>query len=215
MKTEQLLPFYRFIYLRQSVWHNRFVSKKTFPWTEDTVLQQFKFCNVYRELDKGSQSIINFINRVDISLIDKLFNIIAYRFFNRVETIETLFRGGLSVDSFNAEHKQDLTPLTANDFLIVGPGAKWGLDILWQKKLTEKEADKACRALYENQTQAFNLLKEEGLDFDKIKWQNPDYCGQPYLALHDIQNSLCEFRKYHRLNSGEKAKKRLYTSEST
>lgn len=302
MKIEQLLGFYRFIYLRQSVWHKRFVLKQSAPWVEDEVLQKYKFCNVYRELDKGSQSIINFVNQQGVSPEDKLFNIIAYRFFNRVESIDKLFRRGLSAESFDLEsqithfdtcHKkgpifndayvispqtyntnlrpkdkhvqilcmlndlrkelpkilaqleegtglelfknipmvgsflagqmlldctyskneyaeQDLTPLTANDFLIVGPGAKWGLNILWQKKLTEIEADAACRYLFDHQKEAFDLLKDEGMDFDKVKWQESSYCGQPYLALHDIQNSLCEFRKYHRLSKGENGRKRIF-----
>ena len=34
-----------FIYLKRQ-------DGKTFPWTQDKILQTYSFCNVYRELDK-------------------------------------------------------------------------------------------------------------------------------------------------------------------
>lgn len=54
------------------------------------------------------------------------------------------------------------------------------------------------------------LKKRTGKDWFEVKWNNPLYCGGDYLSLHDIQNSLCEFRKYWRLKNGEKAKRRYY-----
>jgi len=40
---ESLLGFFEFIYDRQEIWHNRFVENQEFPWTEDEVLQEYKF----------------------------------------------------------------------------------------------------------------------------------------------------------------------------
>lgn len=57
------------------------------------------------------------------------------------------------------------------------------------------------------------LKKEQGKDWHSVHWQNQDYPNTPYLCLHDIQNSLCEFRKYWRLKNGEKAKKRYFNSQ--
>lgn len=34
------------------IWHHRQIRPK--PWTEDQILRNYKFCNVFRELDKGT-----------------------------------------------------------------------------------------------------------------------------------------------------------------
>lgn len=91
----RLHDFYGFIYARQKIWYDRFVLKKPYPWTEDEVLKTYKFCNVYRENDKGTQYIINVmmdIVKVDTNFADDknhaLFNDIAYRIFNKYGMFE-------------------------------------------------------------------------------------------------------------------------------
>lgn len=37
---------------RHFIWHRRFVAKLPPPWTEDKILREYKFTNVYRELDR-------------------------------------------------------------------------------------------------------------------------------------------------------------------
>ena len=79
----KLLDFYEFIYDRQMIWHKRFVEKKEHPWSTDPILSTYKFCNVYRELDKGSIYLIDtIINNKKLSLADKFLNCVAYRRFN-------------------------------------------------------------------------------------------------------------------------------------
>lgn len=46
--------FWKYVHERQMVWFRRQRGDPE-PWTQDTVLQTYFFCNVYRELDKGSQ----------------------------------------------------------------------------------------------------------------------------------------------------------------
>lgn len=44
----------RFLYFvkeRHAIYVRRFIDKKPKPWTNDPILQQYRFCNVYRELD--------------------------------------------------------------------------------------------------------------------------------------------------------------------
>ena len=61
------------------------------------------------------------------------------------------------------------------------------------------------------QAENFEKLKQQKhKNWLDICWQNNQYPNYPYLCLHDIQNSLCEFRKYWRLLNGEKAKKRYF-----
>lgn len=46
--------FVRFIRARHDIFHAR-TRLKPKPWTKDTILQSYRFCNVYRELDKVTQ----------------------------------------------------------------------------------------------------------------------------------------------------------------
>lgn len=300
MKPE-LGDFFEFIFERQSIWHKKMVEKLYSPWSEDEILNTYRFCNVYRELDGGTIAINKYLQEKNISPEMKLFNIVAYRFFNRRDTIEVLFVGLLNPQDFavksyekrfddekkrgsifsNAylvsshpynsnyrpkdKHVQillmlddlkdnlskiikelqssspdeglkiieknikmagpflsgqilldvtyagDIVNYTSNDFLIVGPGAHWGLNILFDKKLSKIEANEKCRYLYSIQQEAFaNLLKNKNKNWKNVNWKNEQYCGGEYLSLHDIQNSLCEFRKYWRLKADEKSKKRYY-----
>lgn len=292
--------FFEFVFDRQSVWHKRTALGLPAPWTDDKVLQNFRFCNVYRELDGGTLAISKYLAQ-PLPAEQKLFNIIAYRFFNRRDTIENLFGGLLSEQNFDfkalekrfdakkeegnifsnaylitahaynldyrpqdkhvqillmlndlrfkltdiiknlresspqegikivadavssagpflagqilldATYAKNIVPYTANDFLIVGPGAHWGLNIICGRTLNKKEADAECRKLWQIQPQAFAELKQTtGKDWNEVRWQNESYCGGKYLCLHDVQNSLCEFRKYWRLKQGENAKRRYF-----
>lgn len=302
-QLDRIAEFFEFIYDRQEIWHRRKVLNLPAPWSTDEILRNYRFCNVYRELDGGTLALTKYLTDESISVGKKLFNIVAYRFFNRRDTIENLFGGLLDPENFDFEafearfdakrnqeslfsnaylisshpynaayrpkdkHVQVLLMLadmagkikdfcrelaetpaagglsvvekhvalagpflagqilldatyagnivdyTANDFLIVGPGAHWGLDIIFGKRLSKREAEEKCRYLYSIQARETERLKQRtGKDWHVVRWRNPAYCGGDYLALHDIQNSLCEFRKYKRLKDGEKAKKRYYAA---
>lgn len=302
MIKDRVQAFFDFIYERQLVWHKRCRLGLPAPWSDDEILRNFRFCNVYRELDGGTTALTKYF-QPQVPPAVKLFNIIAYRFFNRRDTIENLFGGLLDVDTFSfsrleqrfdqkkkegaifsnaylitahayrpnyrpqdkhvqillmlddlrgrlktllenlraapaaegpaivesfipmagpflagqilldATYAGDIVGYTSNDFLVVGPGAHWGLNIICGKTLNKTQAAEHCRTLWAMQKKAFYDLKAtSGKDWQHIRWDNPDYPGQPFLSLHDIQNSLCEFRKYWRLKHGEKAKHRYYTA---
>ena len=53
MNTAQLKPFLTFIQERHAI-HTRRVAGQPWPWTPDSILQQYRFCNVYRNLDAQS-----------------------------------------------------------------------------------------------------------------------------------------------------------------
>jgi len=91
---DNLKLFYQFIAERQAIWHRRFVlSLPREQWTQDPILKDRKFTNVYRILDRGSQWPINQIikkgskatKRDQKNLFWKLF---CYRMINRIETFE-------------------------------------------------------------------------------------------------------------------------------
>jgi hypothetical protein len=65
----------------------RRVSGLPGPWTDDSILRVFKFCNVYRACDRVSQYMIrNVCYGESCSPEDRLFQIVAFRTFSKIET---------------------------------------------------------------------------------------------------------------------------------
>jgi len=92
--------FWRFITERQQVWYRRIVEEQQPPWTDDDILEEYRFTNVYRELDPGTQYVIQYILEADASRQDKIFNVMLYRLIGRLETHD--FLGFQSLDDFDA-----------------------------------------------------------------------------------------------------------------
>jgi 5-hmdU DNA kinase-like protein len=84
--------FWTFVYERQMVYHRRFELNQTPPWTEDQVLRDYHFCNVYRELDRGTLFLTEKILPACKSDYDAAWNILIYRYFNQISTFEYLAR---------------------------------------------------------------------------------------------------------------------------
>src|ERR1700694_1284534 len=78
---------------RHAIFERR-VSNARPPWTNDEILKKFKFCNVYRAADRVSQFLIREVayGAEDICVADRLFQIVAFRFFSKVETWRGLRR---------------------------------------------------------------------------------------------------------------------------
>lgn len=47
---------FKFIHERHAIWERRATGEK-WPWTKDKILRQYRFCNVYRNLDKETKLI--------------------------------------------------------------------------------------------------------------------------------------------------------------
>lgn len=76
---------------RQAIFERR-LSGLSGPWTDDHILRTYKFCNVFRAADRVSQYMIRNVCYHDevCSPEDRLFQIVAFRTFSRVETWETV-----------------------------------------------------------------------------------------------------------------------------
>lgn len=73
---------------RQAIFERRLRHEPP-PWTRDSILSTFKFCNVYRASDRVSQYLIRSVIYDDAttgSEADRLFQIVAFRLFSKVET---------------------------------------------------------------------------------------------------------------------------------
>jgi hypothetical protein len=72
---------------RQQAFMRR-VEGRPWPWTDDPILQEYKFCNVFRAADRVSQYMIRDVcyHRESCTPEDRLFQIIAFRMFSKIET---------------------------------------------------------------------------------------------------------------------------------
>lgn len=79
--------FFETMYERQMIWKRRFLDGKPRPWTENQILANYKFTNVYRELDRSSQwQIKNILLDDELSLTNLVWKLMVYRTFNSPET---------------------------------------------------------------------------------------------------------------------------------
>jgi hypothetical protein len=82
-----LLQFFTLMHERQEIWWRRNKLNQQPPWTKDPILANYKFTNVYRELDRASQWLIqNVLLDTKNTLEDLLFKILVFRFYNQAET---------------------------------------------------------------------------------------------------------------------------------
>jgi hypothetical protein len=76
---------------RQEIFERR-IAGQAEPWTDDPILKEFKFCNVFRAADRVSQYLIREVayGPAKDSVADRLFRIIAFRTFSKPETWRAL-----------------------------------------------------------------------------------------------------------------------------
>lgn len=89
---QQALKFlYDFITQRYSIHIKKDVLKEAKPWTDDEVLQNFRFTNVRREHDRETRWLIEHItSNSKLSYDNKLLNCVLFRLFNKHETSEII-----------------------------------------------------------------------------------------------------------------------------
>jgi len=82
--------YWRFAVERQEIFFRRFQGTPP-PWTDDPILQTYKFTNAYRASDRVSQYLIrHVIYEGDQSCEEVFFRIVLFKLFNKIETWELL-----------------------------------------------------------------------------------------------------------------------------
>jgi hypothetical protein len=84
-------PLFRYMRERHAI-HLRRQGGKAWPWTMDPVLQQYRFCNVYRELDRTTIWFREHVRESLRSSPDVLLATVLFRWFNRITTGEAIFQ---------------------------------------------------------------------------------------------------------------------------
>lgn len=97
--------YWYFAVERQKVYMRRIRGEEA-PWSNDPVLRDHKFTNVYRAADRVSQYLIRRVIGADNrGKADTFFRILLFKLFNRIETWELLVAkfGEPSVEGFDVE----------------------------------------------------------------------------------------------------------------
>lgn len=83
---DRLKIFHYYLHERYMIHLKKDVYHESSPWTDDPILSRYRFTQVRRELDRCSRWLINNIstnNRLSIS--DKIYNTLLFRFYNVVD----------------------------------------------------------------------------------------------------------------------------------
>lgn len=104
-KREEVYDLYwYFAYERQNIFFKKLNEEKP-PWTNDPILQTYKFCNSYRVLDRVSQYLLKNViyNGKPYTDEDMIFRILLFKLFNKETTWELLFEnfGDMTLSTFD------------------------------------------------------------------------------------------------------------------
>lgn len=104
--TKAYDAFWEFAYKRQEVFFKR-IENSVYPWTDDSIIQKYRFTNVYRVTDRVSQYLLKNIiySHKQYNAEDLVFRILLFKIFNKIETWELLenILGDIRYSDFNIE----------------------------------------------------------------------------------------------------------------
>lgn len=104
-RPEVFRAYWEFAAERQRVFERR-LAGETPPWTDDAILREYRFCNVFRAADRVSQALIAAAYaEKDFSAEDLLVRIVLFRLFSRPATWALIEKevGTLTAASFDEE----------------------------------------------------------------------------------------------------------------
>lgn len=129
--------YFYFIQERMNIFWRKCLKYSINDATQDSILKEFKFTNVYRASDRVSQYLINMViygeikhNREE----DLLLQIIVFKIFNKISTWEFLKHayGDISIDHFDVEiisklltERQVSFPIFNNAYMMTGSHHKY------------------------------------------------------------------------------------------
>ena len=108
---------------RMNIWYKRTILREPQPWTEDVILQENKFTNCFRDLDRGTivyiKEILSKMDEPNIDLVKRtkevMLNTMIYRLFLKYDTWKRI--GFLYIDTWDeqwAHAKENLREMKRN-----------------------------------------------------------------------------------------------------
>lgn len=137
--------YWRFAAERQEIFFRR-MNNREFPWTDDVVLNQFKFTNAYRATDRVSQYLIkDVIYDGDQDSAEVLFRILLFKIFNKIETWE-IFKEQVDVitykdysyelfDRILTDAKTSGLSIYSGAYIMASAGSAYGYSLKHQNHL--------------------------------------------------------------------------------
>jgi hypothetical protein len=117
------MNFMDFAHARYEIFLKRKAGEK-FPWTNDPILRENHFCNIFREDDRTTiwfRENIRDPMKNDLEVIDAT---MIFRWFNRIETGEKMLRAGL-FSKWNSDvarvHLYGVAPLVTSAYMVKSP----------------------------------------------------------------------------------------------
>ena len=124
LRYNNLLYLYHYIKRRYAIHLRKDVLKKSPPWTDDFVLQKYRFTNIRREQDRETKWLIQHItSNPELSYEDKLMNCVLFRLYNKHETAELI---SMPIKFSERPHwNPEIYRTVFKDALRVDPGQKF------------------------------------------------------------------------------------------
>lgn len=173
--------------------------------TEDPILKNYKFTNVYRACDRVSQYLISHVIYKDINRFspeDMLLRILVFKIFNKIETWDYLEKnyGDICIKHFNVGEicrllslRQKSLPIFNNAYMMTGSHhrydslsskhAKW-LQMVKEEFIDEGVVDKVLKA--NSMETVFNLMKQCSFVGEFLAYQYTiDFNYSPYVNFDE------------------------------
>lgn len=114
---DRLDLYFYWIHERETIRINKEVLRHEPPWTDDPILQKFKFCQVFREEDRTTRWFKRHIRNVWRDDPEVLMATVIFRWFNFIETGRTLVRHNLHIEW---DRKKAIEEITKQDKWVTG-----------------------------------------------------------------------------------------------
>ena len=114
---DRLDLYFYWIHERETIRMNKEVEQKPPPWTDDPILQKFKFCQVFREDDRTTRWFRTHIRDPYRDDPEVLMATVIFRWFNYIETGRTLVRNKLHLEW---DRKKAIEEITKQDKWVTG-----------------------------------------------------------------------------------------------
>jgi len=125
--NEEVCKFHNlYIFERHNIYKKKEILKLPQPWTDDEVLQRFRFTNVRRELDRESVWLIENISKNEcLTTEEKVLWSILFRVWNKSSTLEILqLPQALSILDFGEDEIDEMRKFI-NEYSIENPKYVW------------------------------------------------------------------------------------------
>ena len=114
---DRLDLYFYWIHERETIRLNKEVERNPQPWTDDPILQKFKFCQVFREADRTTRWFKRHIRNPWRDDPEVLMATVIFRWFNFIETGRTLIRHNLHIEW---DRKKAIEEITKQDKWVTG-----------------------------------------------------------------------------------------------